>query len=532
VKPLLTVEGIDVAYGQTQVLFRVDLEVGEGEIVALLGTNGAGKSTVLRAIAGLSPPTAGRVTFEGEDITDIDANGTARLGITVVPGGRGVFPTLTVADNLRAAGWLYRKDRKRLEQATQEVLGYFPALERRWELDAGSLSGGEQQMLSLGQAFLARPKLLMIDELSLGLAPTIVDQLLGIVHAIHEQGTTILVVEQSVRTALRLAERAVFLEKGEVRFTGPTTELLERSDILRAVYLRGAAGGAPAASTNGSRRSPKAAAEAATARMAAFGDAPIALEAVGLTKRYGGVTAVDDVSFTLREGEVLGVVGPNGAGKTTVFDLLSGFSELGSGTVLLEGADVTHLPAHARAARGLGRSFQDARLWSSLTVREAIAVATERTVIAGDTVSALFGMPAVRDSEQRVAAQVADLIDLLGLGAFRDKFIGELSTGSRRMAEIACLIANQPRILLLDEPSSGIAQKEAEALGPVLKRVQAHLGASILIIEHDMPLLTAVADRLLALDTGLLVTTGTADDVLSHPTVVSSYLGEREAVRA
>jgi branched-chain amino acid transport system ATP-binding protein len=535
-RPLLTVRGLDVSYGQTQVLFGVDLDVHDGEIVALLGTNGAGKSTILRAISGLSPASAGRIELDGRDITSADPNTTAKLGITQVPGGRGVFPTLTVADNLRAASWLYRKDKAHLAQATARVLEYFPALERRWELPAGSLSGGEQQMLSLGQAFLARPRLLMIDELSLGLAPTIVDQLLEIVHAIHESGTTILVVEQSVRTALRLAERAVFLEKGEVRFSGPTAELIERSDILRAVYLRGAGaiGGAgpPKAKTKAKARAKaKANGEASTNGHApAPVDRPIVLEAIEVTKRYGGVIAVDGVSFALHEGEVLGVVGPNGAGKTTLFDLLSGFTEIDDGRVRLHDRDVTALPAHQRAALGLGRSFQDARLWSSLTVREAIAVATERTVTAGDTVSALLGMPAVRDSERQVDARVAELIGLLGLGAFRDKFIAELSTGSRRMVEIACLIANEPRILLLDEPSSGIAQREAEALGPVLKRVQSHLGASILIIEHDMPLLTGVADRLIALDIGRFVTTGSADEVLSHPQVVSSYLGEREAV--
>ncbi len=254
------------------------------------------------------------------------------------------------------------------------------------------------------------------------------------------------------------------------------------------------------------------------------------LEAVEVYKAYGGVTAVDEVSFALHKGEVLGVVGPNGAGKTTLFDIVSGFATIDRGRVAILGEDVTDLPAHKRAALGLGRSFQDARLWSSLTVVEAIAVATERTVTAGDTVSALLGMPAVRDSERRVSVRVAELIDLLELGAFRDKFIAELSTGSRRMVEIACLIANEPQILLLDEPSSGIAQREAEALGPVLKRVQGHLDASILIIEHDMPLLTGISDRLIALDLGQFVVSGTPDEVLSHPQVVSSYLGERDSV--
>ncbi len=246
-RALLVVRGLDVAYDQTQVLFGVDLEVAEGEIVALLGTNGAGKSTVLKAISGLVPTMAGYISFEGEEITRPDPNAIARLGITQVPGGRGIFPGLTVAENLRAASWLYRKDRDYVEAATARVLEYFPALTNRFDTPAGNLSGGEQQMLSLAKAFIARPKLLMIDELSLGLAPTIVESLLKIVRDIHANGTTIVLVEQSVSTALRLADRAVFLEKGEVRFQGSTADLLARTDLLRAVYLKGTTAGNGAA---------------------------------------------------------------------------------------------------------------------------------------------------------------------------------------------------------------------------------------------------------------------------------------------
>ena len=267
-EPILSVEGIDVAYGQTQVLFGVDLEVAEGEIVALLGTNGAGKSTVLRAVSGLTPPTRGRIRFAGTDITGAEPRTTAGHGITQVPGGRGVFPTLTVADNLRAAGWSTRRDRAEQRRRQQRCLDWFPALAQRSEVRAGDLSGGEQQMLSLSQALLARPRLLMIDELSLGLAPTVVEDLLGIVRAIHAGGTAILLVEQSVDIALRLAERAVFMEKGEVRFEGPTAELVERDDIVRAVYLRGAASvaatRAPAAGV-APRRGPPRRATSATA---------------------------------------------------------------------------------------------------------------------------------------------------------------------------------------------------------------------------------------------------------------------------
>src|SRR5688500_5202404 len=170
-----------------------------------------------------------------------DADTTAAQGIVMVPGGKGVFPTLTVEENINLAGWLFRKEPQHLQQATKQVLDYFPILEKRWNQKAGNLSGGEQQMLTLGQAFIARPRLLMIDELSLGLAPAIVEQLLGIVRASHDNGTTVVLVEQSVNVAITLAQRAVFMEKGEVRFDGPTAELLDRPEILRAVFLEGAA---------------------------------------------------------------------------------------------------------------------------------------------------------------------------------------------------------------------------------------------------------------------------------------------------
>src|SRR5213079_2179301 len=212
--------------------------------------NGAGKSTFLKAISGVVDPIGGAMFFGGRDITHADANQTAKLGIVQVPGGRAVFPTLTVAEHLRAAGWLYRDDPEYLKSATEEVLGTFPRLRERKEQMAGNLSGGEQQMLALGMAFIAKPRLLMIDELSLGLAPTIVEQLLTIVRRIRDNGTAIILVEQSINVALTLAERAYFMEKGEVRFHGPTAELLERDDIVRSVFLEGAA----SATGNGAAR--------------------------------------------------------------------------------------------------------------------------------------------------------------------------------------------------------------------------------------------------------------------------------------
>src|SRR3954470_12275454 len=247
--PLLSCRGIDMSYGPVQILFDVDFDVAEGEMVALLGTNGAGKSTLLKGICGLVRPTKGTVTFKGENITKTPADVTARKGISLMPGGKGVFPTLSVDENLKLATWLISDEQDRIAAARGEVLELFPVLDQRRGQMAGDLSGGEQQMLALGMALMTRPELVMIDELSLGLAPTIVGQLLDVVREIHRRGSTIVIVEQSVNVALQLAERAVFMEKGEVRFEGPASELLERPDILRAVFISGAS--AHAAETNG-----------------------------------------------------------------------------------------------------------------------------------------------------------------------------------------------------------------------------------------------------------------------------------------
>ncbi|HZN13129.1 MAG TPA: MFS transporter [Acidimicrobiales bacterium] len=518
--PILAVRDLDVSYDQTQVLFGVSLDVEEGEIVALLGTNGAGKSTLLKAISGLVGAQQGSVYFDGHEIRGADPGAIAHLGIAQVPGGRGIFPSLTVAENLRAAGWLYRGDKPYLASATQRVIEYFPILETRWDTPAGSLSGGEQQMLSLAQAFIAKPRLLMIDELSLGLAPTIVDRLLDIVRAIHDNGTTILLVEQSVNVALRLARRAVFMEKGEIRFSGPTSELLGRPDILRAVFLKGAAQNG-AVNGSGSSRRPTAA--AANRRAAALRKGPVVLETRGLTKRYGGVTAVSDVDLELHAGEILGLIGPNGAGKTTIFDMISGFTKADGGRVILGDADITDWPAWRRAGAGLARGFQDARLWPSLTVREALAAAIGSAVTS--PLPAFLGLPAAKDAEDALAAQAEELIGLLGLSAFRDKFVAELSTGTRRMVEIATLLPNSPKVIILDEPSSGIAQKETEALGPMLREVQRYTECSILIIEHDMPLISGLADHIVALELGQVIADGRPDAVLDDARVVESYLG-------
>jgi len=517
---LLTCRGIDMAYGPVQILFGVDFDVRQDEIVALLGTNGAGKSTLLKGICGLVKPKRGTVVFNGEDVTDLPADVTTHRGISLMPGGKGVFPTLSVAENLRLASWLIRSDAARMESTRKDVFELFPILQRRQDQMAGDLSGGEQQMLALGGALMTQPKLLMIDELSLGLAPTIVGQLLEVVREIHRRGTTIVIVEQSVNVALNLAERAVFMEKGEVRFEGPAAELLDRPEILRSVFIAGA---------NAASGDKPARGRAADRRIAPDEDAPIVLETSSAVKRFGGIVAVDQVDLALRNGEILGLIGHNGAGKTTLMDCISGFLSIDGGRIRLRGHDVTEWAPHERARGGLGRSFQDALLFPSLTVAETIAVARERHLATRDMVAAALQLPASYESELAMWQKVDELVELMGLGAFREKLTGELSTGSRRIVDLACILAQEPRVLMLDEPSGGVAQKETEALAPLLLRVREHTGCSILVIEHDMPLLRAICDRMVALELGGVIAQGTPDEVLAHPRVIESYLGTDES---
>jgi branched-chain amino acid transport system ATP-binding protein len=236
--------------------------------------------------------------------------------------------------------------------------------------------------------------------------------------------------------------------------------------------------------------------------------------------------------MNVQGGEIRGLIGPNGAGKTTLFDVCSGFVRPASGCVRLEGVDITGWAPDRRARAGLGRSFQDARIFPSLTVVENLAVALERHIEVRDPLAAALGLPSVADAEEAVALRVHELVEMLGLGDFRNKFVGELSTGSRRIVDLGMAIAHRPSVLILDEPSSGIAQRETEALGPLLRQIHDELSCSMLVIEHDMPLVTSIADRMVALELGAVIANGSPRDVVRDPQVVASYLGDDPSVIA
>ncbi|HEY7105732.1 MAG TPA: ATP-binding cassette domain-containing protein [Acidimicrobiia bacterium] len=538
---LLSLRSVDVAYGQVQVLFGVSLELRRGETIALLGTNGAGKSTVLRAISGLVAPKRGSISHEGVDISGMAPHMIALKGVIQVPGGRGVFPSLTVAENLKVALWMHRRDREYAKTATEQALDLFPALRSRLADPAAQLSGGQQQMLALAMAFLAKPDILMIDELSLGLAPLVVEQLLKVVEQFRDQGVTVILVEQSVNVALTTADKAFFMEKGAIRFHGLTAELLERPDLLRSIFLEGAAaadgdgdgepGEQEAAEEPEERAVPLAMVQNREVEVVGSnGDRRVMLETRNVTRRFSGITAVDDVSIKLHEGEIVGIVGPNGAGKTTLFDLISGFIVPDSGSIIFDGIDVTRRRPQNRAKLGLARSFQDARLFSGLTVHQALCVALDRPIRSWDPIPAMLYFPNVVLAERRLGKRADELVSMMGLDDYRDKFVSDLSTGSRRIVDLACQIGIEPKVILFDEPSSGIAQRETEALGPLLLRIRDITGASILLIEHDMPLVSGVSDRIIACDLGRVVIEGDWETVRNDPHVVASYLGSTREV--
>ena len=240
---LLRIDDVSTGYGPVQVLFGVSMEVREGERVALLGTNGAGKSTILRVISGLMPATTGSVTFKQADVTSARPMQLVEAGMTYVAGGRAIFPSLSVQENLRMGAYPARRDKREVASRVEEACDLFPRLGERLDQKAGTLSGGEQQMVALGRALVAKPELLLIDELSLGLAPVVLTEIQRMIGVLAERGMTMVIVEQSLDMAASIAERAYFMEKGEIRFEGDIAEIMRRGDLARAVFFGGDAGG-------------------------------------------------------------------------------------------------------------------------------------------------------------------------------------------------------------------------------------------------------------------------------------------------
>jgi branched-chain amino acid transport system ATP-binding protein len=260
--------------------------------------------------------------------------------------------------------------------------------------------------------------------------------------------------------------------------------------------------------------------------LASGDDEPVAaLEVLGVSKRFGGVAALSDVTLRVMPGEIVGVIGSNGAGKTTLFDVCSGFVVPDAGRVRLFGRDITTMSPARRAAVGLGRVFQDSRLFPGMTVAEVLRTSLERVVPVRDALACALRLTAVIESEEYLETRVDDILAAFGLERFREHRVSELSSGTRRVVELASAFGHESRVLLLDEPSAGIAQRESEALGELLLDVREQTGAAFVVIEHDVPLVSAVADRLSCLHLGSVIAEGPTAGVLDDPLVMRAYLG-------
>ena len=514
---VLDVRNVHVSYGGVRALRGVTLAVTEGEIVAVLGNNGAGKSTLLRAISGTlafqrGTIDDGAVELRGRPLTGLDPADVVRSGVVQVPEGRRIFGDLTVAENLRA-GTFGRGGREGLAEAHARVFELFPRLEERRTQRASLLSGGEQQMLAIGRALMADPKVLLLDEPSLGLAPQVVDRIGEIVQQINAQDTAVVLVEQNAAMALKVAHRALVLEVGEVALEGDAKELAS-SDAVRERYL-GVAGEAQAVTAEPIRRVTSGKRE------------PKLLEVEQVTVRFGGLVALDDVSLGVPPATTQAIIGPNGAGKSTLLNVLTGVYKATSGRVGYGGAALTRLRPPQIAALGVSRTFQNLALSPTATVRENLLLGRHRLSKSGFVTGGLRLPGARRELAEQV--RVVDGIgDLLGLSDFLDSPMADLPYGVRKRAEVARALCAEPSLLLLDEPVAGMNHDESREMARTIVQLREALGISIVLVEHDMPFVMGLADHVTVLDFGRVITEGTPDEVQHAPEVLRAYLGSAE----
>jgi ABC-type branched-subunit amino acid transport system ATPase component len=522
--PLLRVDDLSVAYdGAVRALRGVSLRVDRGSVVAVLGSNGAGKTTLLRAVSRSlrgGAITAGTVRFQGEDLAGRDPAWVVRAGLVQVPEGRRIFRDLTVTENLRAGGYPIRRARARAE-ATERVFDLFPILAERRNQRGGLLSGGQQQVLAMGRALMTSPELLLLDEPSLGLAPQLVEQIGEIIERIHAQGTSVLLIEQNAAMGLRVADRAYVLEVGRITAEGTSAELAATDDI-RDRYL----GVGTTSPTRTVRVEPPA---GVPVRFERSSTAPARqLRVADLTVRFGGITALSGVSFTVEANTIHALIGPNGAGKTTCLNVLGGAYRATEGAVHYGDTDITALPAHRIAELGLARTFQNISLSLEATVEENLLVGRHRVMRTG-AVTAALRLPRARKEERAERETVRRIAELLGIDGLLHRETHSLSYGDRKRVELGRALAAEPTLLLLDEPVAGMTHAESMALAEVIRAAQREMGLSILLIEHDMPFVMGLAERVTVLDFGKRIAEGTPQAVQRDPEVLRAYLGTAAA---
>lgn len=501
-QPALRWCDLEAGYDDVQVLFGASGSVTADDTACVVGINGVGKTTMLKTIAGALPVRRGRVELFGEDVTSLSAEERVRRGLVLVVGGAGVFRSLTVEENLQLGAWPRTDGTDAVAATRQRVFDLFPILAERAKTRVEMLSGGEQQMLALGMGLMSDPKVLLVDELSLGLAPVVVDKIVTVLNRLRDEGLVVVSVEQSPATASQLADRVLTMARGRIVSAQRTNRQAPSRSLVSGIR---------------DLDRPRAADPA-------VGQA-IALRVHAVSKSFGGVRAVSDVSLEVPKGQFVGIIGANGAGKTTLLDLLSGFLVPDSGRVEMLGRDVTTWSPDRRAELGLGRVFQHARLFPNLSVRETVAVALSRLSPVREPIAHLLHLPAATRSEAWVFSRVDAVLERLDLAHERDTPVRELSTGTRRAVEIACVIANEPDLLFLDEPTAGIGEEETAELADILVDLHEESGATFVMIEHDVDLIARLSHRLVCMDLGQVIVDDDPRTVLHDDRVLDAYLG-------